>query len=368
MSKGLYIHYPFCASKCLYCDFYSVPDLRRREEYETALISAVSSFKERKFHVDTVFFGGGTPTLMTERGRERLFEAMRESFTLQKGCEITLEANPTSLKDPDVLESFFSLGVNRLSLGAQSFSDVELKALGRRHTAEEIEKTVESAVRAGFENISLDLMYRIPHQTKNSLLDNIKKAVCLPITHLSLYGLSIEEHSVFGSMAKQGKNLLLADDEEEREMYFEACDLLSENGFSHYEISNFAHRGFESRHNLKYWHAEEYIGIGAASHSYLKSTRYSSPRSISSFIENPLFRENEEIIDKTEKELERIMLGLRLREGVEIKSPTPEYLALEKELVSHGLATAHTNTLALTEKGFFISNSIISKVLDALEM
>ncbi len=368
MSKGLYIHYPFCSAKCLYCDFYSVPDIKRREEYENALERAILSYKDKNISLDTVFFGGGTPTLMTERGREKVFRAIRTAFTLDENAEITFEANPTTLFEPCVLEHLHSLGVNRLSLGAQSFHEKELSALGRRHTGQDIIKTVESAVKLGFENISIDLMYKTPHQTKETLLENILTALTLPITHLSLYGLSVEEHSVFGAMVRQGKSLSLADEDCEREMYFEACELLLKNGFSHYEISNFARGDNKSRHNLKYWHAEEYVGIGAAAHSYLDGVRFFSPRSISAFVKDPLVREGEEIIDSREKELERIMLGLRLSEGIVIKNPTPAYEALEKELISHALLKKEKNRISLTEKGFFVSNSIISKILDTINL
>ncbi len=372
MNKGLYIHYPFCASKCLYCDFYSVPDLKRREEYEEGIVRAIENLKERNFSLDTVFFGGGTPTLMTEKGREKIFSAIRENFTLSENAEITVEANPVTLSDPDILEHFFALGVNRLSIGAQSFSDKELSALGRRHTASDVIKTVERARKCGFENLSLDLMMRIPHQTKDSFLESLALAASLPITHLSVYALSVEEHSVFGAMAKNGRDLFLESEEAEVQMYLEGSKLLGDRGFNHYEISNFARDGFESRHNLKYWNAEEYIGIGAAAHSYIDGMRFSSPRSIKAFCENPTLRENEEVIGEDEKKVEKVLLGLRLSKGISFNEigieETPEFRALEEKLLSNRLVQRENSRISLTSKGFFVSNSIISEILDSLNM
>lgn len=358
MSKGLYIHYPFCEAKCLYCDFFSVPDLRKRREYEKALALAIKSYKEKNYDIDTIYFGGGTPAIMTSEGIDEVFSAINESFNILPDSEITLEINPTCTEN---LEAFFKKGVNRLSLGAQSFNDNELELLGRRHKAKDVEDTVLCARNIGFDNISLDLMVRIPQQTKKSFLESLEKAIELDVSHISLYTLSIEENTVFGFRARKGETLFLASEEDEEEMYFEGSKRLAKQGFEHYEVSNFAKDGEKSRHNLKYWHAEEYIGIGASSHSYLDGVRFYQDRGINSFIENPTKTLGHTIIDEKEKALEQIMLGLRLREGVFL--PELENKMLVKKLLENGLARYEKGVLSLTDKGFRVSNSIIEEVL-----
>ena len=371
MNKGIYIHYPFCDKKCLYCDFFSVPDKRKSSLYEKALTEGIRFYKDRGFGADTIFFGGGTPSLMSEEGMKAVFDSLKGSFTIPENAEITLEMNPSG--NDEILKKlpfFRSLGINRLSIGAQSFVDAELQALGRRHTGSDIKKAVAAARSAGFDNISLDLMARTPHQSIESFDESLRRAVECGVEHLSVYTLSIEDKTVFGKRAKQGDNLYLASEDDEEEMYFNASSFLKSCGFGHYEISNFSKRGFESRHNLKYWHAEEYIGIGASAHSYLDGVRFSSKRSIDAFIENPLLRDSEEKIDENTALLEKLMLGLRLREGIDLSvyDLNEQFYTLVGKLERSGLANHSENRLSLTEKGFRVSNSIIASLLDAAGM
>ncbi|MBQ9975074.1 MAG: radical SAM family heme chaperone HemW [Clostridia bacterium] len=371
MNKGVYIHYPFCDAKCLYCDFYSTSDTRKRELYEEALVTALLSYKEKGITADTVFFGGGTPSLMTEEGAKRVFSALREAFNITDNAEITLEANPSSLADfPERLGLFRSLGVNRLSLGSQSMQKNELEALGRRHSPLDVENTVKCARNMGFDNISLDLMVRIPHQTLETLEDTLSKALALSPEHLSLYTLSIEEKTVFGVRHKKGDDLSLADEDTEEEMWDKVCDTLSRHGFEHYEVSNFARDGRRSRHNLKYWQAEEYVGIGVAAHSYLDRERFYSPSSIDAFLENPLRRDGVEYISDSEGLAEYVMLSLRLSDGISLEkiTPTPEFYTLAKRLEENGLARLSESTLSLTERGWRVSNSIIEEILNSLKL
>jgi len=373
MNKGIYIHYPFCDSKCLYCDFFSVPDMRKREAYEEKLVEAILSYRDSNFKADTVFFGGGTPSLMTDKGGEKIFAALKAVFAIDDTAEITLEANPSGIEER--LEFFKSLGVNRLSLGAQSMQEKELSALGRRHTPQDIENTVKKARDVGFDNISLDLMVRIPHQTVNTLKSTLDRVLGLSPDHLSLYTLSIEEKTVFGARYKKGDSLNLASADDEETMWDTACEILSRNGFEHYEISNFSKDGKVSRHNLKYWHAEEYIGIGSSAHSYLDGRRFYSARSIDAFIENPLKREGEEILTQKDKALERVMLSLRLSEGLSLKelsslgiTPTPQFYLLCERLSQASLSELKKENLSLTERGFRVSNTIIENVLETLNL
>ena len=377
MNKGIYVHFPFCDAKCLYCDFFSVPDMRKKELYEEALATALLSYKDLGITADTVFFGGGTPSLMSEAGAEKIFSALHTAFKITKDAEITLEANPSSLSSfPEKLSLFKSLGVNRLSLGAQSMNEKELTALGRRHSPLDVENTVNSARRVGFDNISLDLMVRIPHQTPETLLDTLENAVSLSPDHLSLYTLSIEDRTVFGARHKRGDSLSLASEECEEEMWESACSFLAKNGFEHYEVSNFAHDGKHSRHNLKYWRAQEYIGVGASAHSYFESVRYSHPAGLDSFIENPTKRENEEAIDDTTRALEYVMLSLRLSDGILFDTLEKKhgiflpkaFFVLAKRLEASGLAMLSDTGLTLTEKGWRVSNSIIENVLETLDL
>ena len=373
MNKGIYIHYPFCDSKCLYCDFFSVPDMRKRELYEDKLAEAILSYSDRGFTADTIFFGGGTPSLMTNKGGEKIFAALKKAFTLDENAEITLEANPSGIEDR--LEFFKSLGINRLSLGVQSLQEDELSALGRRHTPLDVENTIKKARDVGFDNISLDLMVRIPHQTIKTLKDTLEKALALYPEHLSLYTLSIEDKTVFGARYKKGDSLNLASADDEEEMWDTACQILSKNGFEHYEISNFSKNGRKSRHNLKYWHAEEYIGIGSSAHSYLDGRRFYSSRSIDAFLENPTKREGEEILTQRDKALEKVMLSLRLSEGLAINTlkeydvcVTDEFYSLSERLEKAKLAELKNESLHLTERGFRVSNTIIENVLESLDL
>ncbi len=360
MNRGLYIHFPFCEKKCYYCDFYSLADTRLKEEYISALVREIE--KNEKNEIDTVFFGGGTPSLFSPSELERVITAINKAFILDKNAEITIEANPTSQN----LSAFRSLGINRLSLGVQSFSDDELQALGRGHTSSDAVKTVLDASKY-FDNISIDLMLGIPKQTGESFMKNIVTALSLPLSHVSLYALSIEENTVFGRKAKKGEDLCLP--ENDREMYLEASRLLKENGFEHYEISNFAREGFRSRHNMKYWHAEEYIGIGASAHSYFKGERYAYPRSVKAFIEGA---EKEDVYKNTpaDRKEELIFLSLRLSDGLDLEGLTLRdgFYPFVEELEKHGLAHLKNNRLSLTDEGFFVSNEIIVRIMEEIKI
>lgn len=370
MNRGLYLHFPFCEKKCFYCDFYSLADTSLKEKYIDALIREISKFDGVK--IDTVFFGGGTPSLLSESELEKIMTAIYRSFKVETNPEITLEANPMSLKETTKLHAFNSLGINRLSIGVQSFSDSELKTLGRTHTSKEAIDTVITAQKAGFDNISLDLMFLLPSQSEESFKKSLDTALTLPVSHLSVYALSIEENTVFGKKREKGVDLNLS--ENDLEMYLLACEVLEENGFEHYEISNFAKGGKRSRHNMKYWQSEEYIGIGASAHSYFEGERYAFPASVKDFIKKP---EREEVYKNTAKDRaeEFIMLSLRLSDGLDLKRLEEEYkITLADEfytlldaLEKNELLKQKNNRVILTDKGFFVSNSIIVEIMDKLE-
>ncbi len=370
MSKGLYVHFPFCEKKCNYCDFYSVAGLSQKGDYVHALCRELSSYGRES--IDTVYFGGGTPSLMTPDELEKIMACIKVSFDLDKNAEITLEANPSSIDDK--LSAFHEIGINRLSLGVQSFNDNELSMLGRAHSSNDAISTIEKAKKAGFDNLSLDLMFAIPKQTVNSFEKTLDVATSLSVEHISVYALGIEEKTVFGIKQKRGENLFLPNEDEEAEMYLLACDKLGKAGYEHYEISNFT-KTRPSRHNLKYWQSEEYIGIGASAHSYYKGERYSTPSSVKLFLEGSQKEDcyKNTALDRAE---EFIFLSLRLKDGLNLRrlenehsvKLTTAFHELIPQLVNQGLCNYSSEKISLTEKGFFVSNTIIVKILDSLQI
>lgn len=346
--RGLYIHVPFCLSKCPYCDFYSTTfsDITA-ERYAAAVVRNLKRYDEP---FDTVYFGGGTPILLSG-----FIGDILRAVNIASNAEITAEANPC-LCTEEKLSELRRAGVNRISIGVQSLCDDELSALGRRHTAKEAEAAVLSSYEAGFENISADLMLATPKQTPDSLRRTIDRLAALPISHVSAYLLKIEPNTPFG---KNPPELSLGEDET-ADLYLAAVKQLEKAGFLQYEISNFAKTGKESCHNLKYWRREEYLGIGPAAHSFYGGKRFAVPRDITQFIENE--RQPEELTDGAPDEFEeRIMLGLRLSEGI----PEELWKPLETALpfIPRNYYRIYGGRLSLTAEGFLLSNEIISLLL-----
>ena len=344
---GLYIHIPFCHRKCLYCDFYSVAledGLALR--YTDAVIRNLRAYGGE---FDTVYFGGGTPILLAAHLGEMLRAA-----DIAQGAEITAEANPCEMTD-EALEALLKAGVNRISVGVQSLCDNELHSLGRRHDRDTAEKAILRAKRAGFDDISADLMLGIPQQTSESLSETLTRMAELPVTHISAYMLKVEQNTPFGRNTP-----ILPDEDDTADMYLQTVQSLSQHGFHQYEISNFAKDGCECRHNLKYWHAEEYLGIGPAAHSYLYGRRFGVPRDLDAFLASERQREQvtEEAPDPTE---ERIMLGLRLSEGIPEELWRPRETALKR--IPKQYYSIRNGRLSLTAEGFLLSNEIISILL-----
>ena len=359
---GLYIHVPFCVKKCPYCDFYS-GQLSRKEEYIAAVLRELRRYDEM---YDTVYFGGGTPSLLPE-----IAGAVLDSIVLSEGAEVTFECNPETV-DSKVFETLKSAGVNRLSFGVQSLNDAELSALGRIHSADRARAAITEAASCGFSDISADLMLGIPHQTRQSLTETIDRLCALPLTHISAYMLKIEENTVFGKAPPP-----VPDEDEQAELYLLAVRELEKRGFIQYEISNFAKRRntktavttddtnivpiselYASRHNLKYWRCEEYIGIGPAAHSFYGGKRFALPRDLEGFLSAP----QQQITDDAPRtEEERIMLGLRLSEGIPEELWKPLSAALKR--VPKNYYRIENGRLSLTPEGFLLSNEIISLLL-----
>ena len=280
---GLYVHIPFCKSKCKYCDFCSFTDADK-ESYLDALIRDIDSYKGCQIEVNSVFFGGGTPSLLSGEQMEKLFFHLRNSFDVSCDSEITLEANPKTLTSEN-LEAYIRSGINRISLGLQSIHENELKKLGRIHNFSEFLETYNMVRNNGVNNLNVDLMYGIPEQTKESFEKTLSEIIKLSPEHISVYGLILEEGTPLYAHSQQ---LSLPTEDEECDMYYLASKMLSDNGYTHYEVSNYCKDGHACRHNLKYWRDEEYIGVGLSAYSYFGRKRFGKTRDMSLYLNDPL--------------------------------------------------------------------------------
>ncbi len=374
---GLYVHIPFCRRKCLYCDFSSYPSMERHiPAYLAALKKELSEITgDRKgLAVKSIFIGGGTPSLLGAEEIDGLLRHISRCVVIKSDAEITLESNPGTL-DEKKLRGYRAAGVNRLSIGLQAWQDRLLKTLGRIHTSEEFVEGFRSARKAGFENINVDLIFGIPGQAPGDWEETLSSVVALGPEHLSCYSLIIEQGTVFGDLYEKGE-LQPVDDELDRAMYRKAIEYLTARGYRHYEISNFAMEGFECRHNLIYWKAQEYIGIGAAAHSYIDGVRRANTADVLSYIESinngvlPVVeRQN---IDTRESMSEYMILGLRLIKGVSFSEFFRRYgvgvgdIFGERidRLVERGLLIKDDDRIFLTEKGLDLANSVFLEFID----
>lgn len=365
--KGLYIHIPFCIKKCKYCDFNSFSACQKEKDaYLAALFSEMEKYRGEV--VDTVFVGGGTPTSLSAEQIEALLQNVRKNFILVDSCEFTVEANPRTL-DEEKLGILKKYGVNRLSIGVQSFNDNELIKLGRVHTGSEAEETIALAQKY-FDNVSIDLMCSIPDQTKESFKKNLEKAFSLNPTHISCYSLILEEGTPLYDEAKKGK-LNLPDEDTEREIYDIACREMENHGYRQYEISNFAKSGFDSRHNTKYWSCDEYIGIGLSAHSYLDGIRFSNTDNFSSYIKGDFLSGESEVLSKDDKMSEFMFLGLRMTDGVGKMSFRQRFneeleKVFEKPLIKFknmGMIEEENDTIRLSKKAVSVSNQILCEFI-----
>lgn len=359
----LYYHIPFCVSKCAYCSFYSIPkaDEALKEQYTKALIRQTKGFCDsNNYSVRSVYFGGGTPTVLGAKRIARVLNTAFEVFDLAPDAEITVEVNPCTV-DRQGLSILRESGVNRLSIGAQSFNNKTLRLLNRAHSAEDFISCYRMARSVGFSNISADLIFAFPQESNEELLFSVKQLISLEPEHISVYSLSLEE----GTTLYNNRTLYRFPNEDEEEAQYELlCQSLAEAGYEHYEISNFSKPGYASRHNSGYWKRTPYFGFGAGAHSFFDNRRFETERDLHAFIKEthgpctaPTTYSIASPITADEAEEERIMLGLRLSSGVEIKKPVPKYL------IDTGLVKCSGNTVCLTEKGFRLSNSIIGMLI-----
>ena len=374
---GLYIHIPFCKSKCIYCDFYSLPcGEDRMDRYVSALCRQLAEISRQTtaHQVDTVYFGGGTPSYLGVKRLKKILKTVEKCYHLAKEPEITLEANPDSEGGWKALRTLRRAGFNRLSLGVQSADDGQLRLLGRPHTFAQAEEAVAAARRAKIKNISLDLIYGLPGQTMESWQDTVEKAAALAPEHLSCYGLKVEEGTPLWDM--QGE-LDLPDDDLQADMYLWTETRLAALGYQQYEISNFAKHGRESRHNMKYWTLGEYAGFGPGAHSDLGDVRYAYVRDLDAYCrgvetQGDILSENERIPARV-RDIEYIMLGLRTAKGISrqefeyrFRLPFAPVQAVLARCEGSGHAVLRGGRWRLTPEGFLLSNQIIGQALEAL--
>lgn len=379
---GLYIHIPFCKQKCEYCDFKSYAGKEKLiSEYINWLkveLAEVGQGNKLDYEngrddlavINTIYIGGGTPSILESNQIQEIMETIKHNYQIEENAEVTIEINPGTV-DEKKLKTYKESGINRISIGLQSIHDRLLKTLGRIHTYEDFLKTYNLARKLGFKNINVDLMLGLPSQSIHDLEDSIKEIITLSPEHISVYSLIIEEGTPFEKKLL-GNEIELPDEELEREMYWKTKEMLQKAGYIHYEISNFAKKGYESKHNMNCWNQEEYIGIGVAAHSYTNSVRYSNIDGIEEYIENYktgdisnnfIFHEKQ---DKNAKMKEFMMLGLRKINGVSINkfknkfTENPIYLfrkELEK-LVNEELVEIDGDVIKLTNKGLDLANLV----------
>ena len=371
---GLYVHIPFCSSRCVYCGFYSTTGLELRERYVDAVCKEISFRSENievggeRPQIGTVYLGGGTPSQLTISQLQQIFDTIYIYNKVENDAEVTIEMNPDDV-NKETAEALRKLPVNRISMGAQTFSDERLRFLRRRHNASQVKEAVETLRQAGFKNISIDLMYGFPNQTLEEWKADIEKALELDVEHISTYCLMYEEGTALYKLLEQGK-VAEIDEELERKMYYTLIERLEAAGYEHYEISNFARKGYRSRHNSSYWRGIPYIGVGAAAHSYDIKTRSWNVADIKKYIEameqgkRPY---EEEVIDANTRYNDAITVALRTKEGLDLTTLPDNQrrhcIANAKRHIDSNLLRLADNPLALTKEGLFVSDMVMSDLM-----
>lgn len=366
-----YVHIPFCTQICYYCDFSKV--FIKNQPVDAYLQALIREFRSYDItELRTLYIGGGTPTSISAVQLDYLLTELSRDLNLNTLEEFTIEANPGDLT-VDKIEVLQKSAVNRVSLGVQTFNDKHLKRIGRSHNEAQIYSTIDALKTAGFQNISIDLIYALPGQTMDDVRSNVAKALSLNIPHLSLYSLILEHHTVFMNKMRRGK-LHLPTEDLEAEMFEYIISEMERNGFEHYEISNFTKPGFESRHNLMYWDNVEYYGVGAGASGYLDGIRYRNRGPIQHYLKGVSegnARLSEEVLSKNEMMEEELFLGLRKKEGVSIgkfeqkfgTSFEKRYGQIVQELQSYGLLKENNGFIQMTKKGLFLGDTVAEKFI-----
>ncbi len=371
---GIYVHIPFCRQKCSYCDFYSVNwNDESENKYTEAVLNEIKGYRDRlsgKYTVDTIFFGGGTPTIIRPESLYKIMEGLKELIEVNKNSEISMEANPNTLTF-EKLREYREIGINRLSIGVQSLNDDILKRIGRIHDSRQALESIDRAKSAGFKNINADVMFNIPGQEVRDIEDTISRLIERDIEHISFYSLKLEKGTPMYALEKSNK-IIMPDEEYEREMYYAGRSLMERNDLPQYEISNFSKKGFQCRHNLKYWSQDEYIGLGPSAHSFMEGVRYSNPADLKMYCATGVERTIHESMSYDDLMFEYIMLRLRLTEGVDIHEFNSRFSAdfINKyegqitHLGKNNLIELSEGHIKLTEKGMDISNYVFEKFME----
>lgn len=367
---GIYVHIPFCKSKCEYCDFYSLGGSRDRRTTDQYLQALADHIRETgrlapDYTVDTVYFGGGTPSFFGAENLEKILDELQKRFHFGADPEITLEANPDSAQDISALRQLHDAGFDRLSLGMQSADDAELRRIGRVHTHAQTVRAVENARAAGFDNLSLDLIYGLPGQTMTRWQANLDAALALAPEHLSCYGLKVEEDT---PLFARRERFTLPDDDAQADMYLSAVGLLARQGYEQYEISNFCRPGRASRHNSRYWTLAEYLGFGPGAHSDFGGERFALARDLDAYLAGHIVYSERSAPSARERETERVMLALRTTRGVAADTLPEAARRILRNCEAHGLAHLSGGFYALTPRGFLVSNAILVDLLETMEL
>lgn len=387
MASSIYIHLPFCKTKCPYCDFasfavannYLSEDRSKYQEYIDALckeieLRAPNNKQKDKQEIKTIFFGGGTPSVHNKEELAQVFKKLREHFVFADDIEVTLEANPGTI-DKAKLEAFKGLGVNRISIGAQSFDAPLLEKLGRGHSLEDTYQVIQDIVDTNFESWSFDLIYGLPNQSLASWQDTVDKALSFNPLHISIYALSIEKGTPYGDIYKDSSHESLPQEEEVLAMYEYVHKKLEENKILRYEISNWAKQGHEAKHNLTYWNADEYYAFGLSAHGYLEGYRYSNTRDLAEYISTVNTKPkalllgdenlNKRYINTAEKLEEQILLKMRLNNGLSLNSDAAKFLNKQslELLLDQSFVEKFGDSIRLTTKGILVSNTVIANLI-----
>lgn len=357
IKRGLYIHIPFCRRKCPYCDFFSVDGSSDQiNNFCNSLINQINNY-QKKVVLSSIYFGGGTPSLLSGKNLEDIFDVLKRKFVFDDGIETTIELNPDDVEQMDLI-LLKKLGINRISLGLQSCNDKELSMLGRRH---DVQKAIKAygMLRRVFDNISVDLMFCLPGQTVSSLDATLEKVAELNPEHVSAYILKIFDNTPFGKTYRE------MDDDLSADMYLHLCSFFEERGYSHYEISSFCRDGNYSRHNMLYWSGGEYIGFGPGAHGYEDDIRYMYEPDLSKYIyykgnPSPVVLEK---LSPEEKKKEKIIFGLRTKTGIPFGLLDSERNQIVVKLIKEGLCTKEKDRIVLTDRGMLLSNSVISELI-----
>lgn len=378
---GVYIHIPFCQRKCLYCAFSSFVDLKEKDRYIEALKEEIENFDYKSYpknlnlpfekgedgaqkpKIDTIYIGGGTPSLLDEKDLTRIFDTLKEKFNIDADSEITLECNPNSLTYEKAV-FYRKLSINRLSIGVQSLRDEQLKFIGRLHSSAQALEAIDIAKKTGFTNISCDMLIGLS-SSSDQFIEDLKKLIDKGITHISTYMLQVEEGTPLAKMVS-AKPHLLPDDDQSVEVYNKTAEFLKNNGFLRYEVSNFAKRGCVSRHNIKYWNGDDYVGFGLSAHSYIKGNRYANANNFADYYAGK--SKLEEKLSKKELIEEHIMLGLRYNGGVSIEYLKKLGYNIENNenlayFTDKNIISRDQNRIYLNPDFYGINNFIIVKLL-----